>query len=181
MKSRTLLIAAAALVLAGCGSSAGTGNAGPGSNNGGGGSDKVAAARANPCILLTQQEAQAAFGGQLDAGKANLDPVPGCDWPTSASSNFADGVVVQIQDTSVFDGTKIGASQAGFALQPVSGIGDEAFVQMPQNSTDPNALILLGFKKDGVAVYVTVTNHSFTQDQVIAAEKQLAGLAASRI
>lgn len=182
MKARGLLLLLIAVIV-GCGSSTGgsNSNGGGGSNGGSGGSAKVAAARANPCVLLTQDEAQSAFGGQLDPGKANNDVVPGCDWSTAASSNFSDGVVVQIQDTGVFDGTKVGASQAGFSLQPVPGIGDDAFVQIPVNSTDPGALILLGFKKDGVAVYVNVINHSFSQDQIIAAEKQLAQLAASRI
>jgi hypothetical protein len=196
--SRHRLTALAALsfsLLAACGSSSHstttasvgasasttTSAAGGSGNSSGAG---AGSAKANPCSLLTRDEATAALGEQTDAGKPTDGPVPGCIFPATNGAHLADAVQLQVQDIFVFDGTLQAKDNpqvaSSFTFETVSGLGDQAFFQIPA-ATGTAVSILLAFKKKGVAIYVSVDNRNLSVDQIKAADRQLATAAAGRV
>jgi hypothetical protein len=181
------------MVLAACGSSShpsSSATAPSGSSSGSGASSTTVSgasasnAKADPCSLLTQAEATAALGEAVDPGKKSDAPVPGCIWGATNGAHVADAVQVQIQDVAVFDGTVKSESDpqvsSTFSFETVSGLGDQAFFQIPK-ATGGAVAILLGFKKGGVAVYVSVNNQNLSTDQIKAADNKLAEGAAARM
>jgi hypothetical protein len=195
-------VSALLMVLAACGSSsrpssttapnnasAATGSSSGSSSDtvgsaGSGSGGSAANATADPCSLLTQSEATAALGEAADPAKKTDGPVPGCIWGATNGAHVADAVQVQIQDVAVFDGTVKSESDpqvtSTFSFETVNGLGDQAFFQIPKTTGGPVA-ILLGFKKGGVAVYVSVNNQDLSTDQVKAAENTLAQEVAARM
>ncbi len=138
------------------------------------------------CNLVTQSEAQDAYGGDLTAGVERNDIVPTCIFSTKSTKNISDNVQLQQQSTTVFDGVKQAEnlpSGNGYSIEPVSGIGDDALFQINNTSTSSSRSVLLGFKntKKNVAVYVSVTNANFSIDQTKDAEKKLAKQAADKL
>ena len=193
LRSRLAAVAVLpALLVAACGSGShstttattGAGGAASTAATNGGSGGGAAKARANPCSLLTTAEAAAALGEQTDPGKPTDGPVPGCIWPATNGAHLADAVQLQVQDTFVFDGTLQSKDNpqvaAAYTFETVSGLGDQAFFQIPK-ATGTAQTILLGFKKDGVAIYVSVDNRNLSTDQLKAADQQLATAAAGRV
>jgi hypothetical protein len=163
-------------------SSASSSGSATASRSGSGGS--ASNAKADPCSLLTQTEATAALAEAADPGKQADGPAPGCIWGATNGAHLADAVQVQIQDVAVFDGTLKSESDpqvsSTYSFETVNGLGDQALFQVPK-TTGGAVAILLGFKKDGVAVYVSVNNQNLSTDQIKAADNKLAQEVAARM
>lgn len=137
-----------------------------------------------PCELVTKDEAQSAYGAALNDGTPSNGSPPACVFGSSDLKRLSDNVQVQVQETYIFDGTKSAAAtgtQGAFKIDNVNGIGDDAFYQSSEGASGAARLILLGFKKSGVAVYVSVSNKDMSDDQIKSAERQLAEKVASRL
>jgi hypothetical protein len=185
MKTRlyaSVLTTAAVLSLAACGSSK--------SSDASSSSDNAKTATSvsldgvKPCELVTQAEAEAAFGGKLKAGNATNDLTPACIFGGDGGA-FSDNVQIQAQQPYVFDGTKASADtktvQDTFTIESVSGIGDDAFYQSTKAQSDVLGLTMLAFKKKNVAIYVSISKKGASLEQIKSGEKQLAEKAASRL
>ena len=182
------------LLLAACGSSShsttsastASGSTAPsaGNSNASGSGGGAGKAKADPCSLLTKDEATAALSEQTDPGKTTDGPVPGCIYPATNGAHLTDAVQLQVQDTLVFDGTLKAKDNpqvaSAYTFETVSGIGDQAFFQIP-TTTGTAAAILLAFKKHGVAIYVSISNQNLSADQIKTADRQLAVAAAGRV
>lgn len=182
MKLRALIsIALLALILSACGGNSDSPQSAEESKN--------KAAEVKPCDLVTQEEAEAAYGGSLNPGEAQNNVVSTCVFTSTRTetARFADMVQIQVQPVYVFDGTKRADADGttlenAVEIESVSGVGEEAFYQINTgNDISSAGITLLGFKKNGVAIYVSVSNLDFDLEKVKTAEKQLAEKAASRL
>ncbi len=170
-----------ATTLAACDSSSSTsqtpgfgGSTTPG--NGSGISAAAAAAKAHPCTVITQAQAETAWGGTLKPSKEKFDTAPLCYFGTAAEDHLLDNVQVIFQTTFVFDGTSK-STLPGNTVTAVSGLGDKAFYW----NKGGIAGIDLAFEKGGVPVFISLRNHSFTDQQTEAAERTLADIVAAQI
>lgn len=179
MRAHKLLVTVAAfagLVVAGCGSSSPAGAPGGGSDGGGGG--QTSGSSVDPCTLLTDAHAAAALTKPSVQHKTADGPVAGCTWTPPDNPNGpldTSIVIVNILDTTVFDGAKRAGSQQGLVLEPASGVGDDAYYQTTGNLT------ILNVKKNGVCISVSVSNDAFNATQVKDAERTLALEAVSHL
>ncbi len=138
----------------------------------------------DPCRLLTQAEAAAAFGAPVKPDVAQHSPGPSCSYPTAATTDhLADHVTIQIQQPAIFDATLRSGSATGFTIEPVSGVGDSAFFQTPPDPKPGSSFngVLFALKKSGVVVYVSVANHTFSLQQIKDADRQLGTIIAGRL
>jgi hypothetical protein len=158
-----IALVAAAFSLAACTTAgsptatpAGAGGAGAGgvatqaANGGGGGGGGGVANPSDPCSLITQQEASAAFGQSVTAG-TNTQDSHECDWFYPDANSLTGGsITIQDGDLNSYCG-KPSDPALGLTIQQVSGVGDGAcFTYVTTTTIGSN----LTFSKNG-HVYTT--------------------------
>jgi hypothetical protein len=136
-------------------------------------STSPAGAAVDPCTLITQAEAAAAFGGPVDPGKQAAAGASSCLWSASKPVS-ADGVDIAVIGVSTFD--KSHKSGPGITVTPVPGLGDEAyFVDLGPG------FVNLQVRKGSTTFTVDVMIHGASNANVMAADKSLAQLIVGRI
>jgi hypothetical protein len=175
-------LALAAVLLTGCGDSKSNSSS---PNTGGDDKDSSAAlAKVKPCDLVTQAEAEAAYGGTLAAAIESNDLVKSCLFG-SAGAPFSDNVQVQVQTLTVFKGSKAVTKEQsetyGYTITPIVGIGEDAFIQETKNASGAVPAVMVAFEKNGVAIYTSVNKKGFTNQQATDAARQLAQKAVGRV
>lgn len=169
---------AAALPVVACGGSAtNTGNSAPPSQN-------SAKGGVDPCRLLTKDEVAAALGTAVNDGKPNNDlsnlGFSGCSWFATDPSNISDVVVTFDPSSTAFDD---GKKQTSVPVQPVSGLGDDAYFF----GSGPDPLLEVKTSKGVLNITVIISNFgnsampSPAADAQNAAEIQLAHEALARL
>lgn len=139
--------------------------------------------KVKPCELITKAEAEAAYGGSLQDGTSAPEPSVACIFGSTGTKNIADNVQVQVMSMVVWEGTKktIGENKNGFTIEAVSGIGEDAFIQTYKGESEISRSIILGFKKNNAAIYISVKKADLTDEQTKEVEKTLAKKAADRV
>ena len=125
---------------------------------------------AHPCALLTQTEAVAAIGQDLNAGVEDVR-LGTCAFN---SSDFAAGISLTVGD---WDSIKAAATAGKTAPTTVSGVGDEALNLNGSNGS------LLYVRKGGTGILITMNGPSVDSlaDHGLAKEEALARLILPRL
>jgi hypothetical protein len=171
--------------IAACGSSS-TGNAGN-ANSGGNGGGSSAKEITKPCNLLTTAEVEAALQKPAVTSKEDisLPTGPSCSWTVPSDPNASissldfSAVNLITQGAAVFNGSK-SAANPQFQIIAVSGVGDDAFIQVDTASSGTARNILM-VMKSGAYFQLTVESKALTDAQIQSAEKTLGAAAAGRI
>ncbi|MFZ4515142.1 MAG: hypothetical protein ACOYN3_02430 [Acidimicrobiia bacterium] len=132
------------------------------------------------CSSLNTTAAQAIVGGPIDEPKPASTPSTGCSWYLKTDDLSVHGITALNTSTVVFDGTKRAQASADvqkmFTYESVSGIGDDAFFQMPatppKSSLVAQAILLV--KQGNHAYNISVTKKGASLDEIKAMEKQAA-------
>ena len=134
------------------------------------------------CSLITTEEASAAVGTTVTAHNelGDISGAPHCFWSTDTQITESSSTVEIKSDPGAksFTASKNVAGKPGFgALDPVSGVGDEAFFDVDMGPETPR----LRMKKGQDAYNVLVQSGAMSPDQRKAAETTLAKQAAARL
>ena len=123
------------------------------------------------CSLLTSEQVSAVLGGPVDEPTPNSTPAStGCGW-FSTTGKPGDGVTLTIQPLVVFDGTVKAGGASGYLIEPVNGLGDDAFFQTPETTrTNP----ILSVKDGSTSFAVFVKQTGTPVEKIRAGEEQLA-------
>jgi len=122
------------------------------------------------CALLTKDEVSSALSEPVTDG---LTDAGSCGWgPTDASGDK----LLTVEGVATTDYDQLKAMTVGVVNTPVTGIGDDAFVQ-----TLGGAVTSLYFRKGDVAVQITVVAAELQANDVAAIENTLAAKAAARL
>lgn len=165
-------------LLGACGGSAGGGGASSSASAPPSGSS--GAKPSDACKLITSADVTAALGEAVDAPKSDSFPVPSCSYGATNGAGPADGIFLQIQDISLFDKARRSAGQLGFTVEAASGIGDDAYFEVPQQQGTALDLTL-NVKRGNTMLDVTVRHKGYANDQLKAGETQLAKAALTRV
>jgi len=142
-----------------------------------------ARAHADPdaCALLTETDVSAALEVKSLAGTHLVQSsTKVCSWSDVAGNDINHRrVILSVTSASAFNALK---SQTGImTMEPVSGIGDDAFYEIPKSSESP----FLYVRKGDVAFSVRILNglklKAFTRDEEKTKEAALAKAAAGRL
>jgi len=142
-----------------------------------------ARAHADPdaCALLTETDVSAALEVKSLAGTHLVQSsTKVCSWSDVAGNDINHRrVILSVTSAPAFNAIK---SQAGpMTMEPVSGIGDDAFYEIPKSSESP----FLYVRKGDVAFSVRILNglklKAFTRDEEKTKEAALAKAAAGRL
>lgn len=183
----TMASTAALSLIAACGSSGSTSSSV--ANSGGSaaaagntaGSSGGSGAQVDLCTVLTTAQIQQAIGVPVGPGKKSDEPSVGCGWIDPNSGNNSSVVLLYV-DPMIYQGSKKANGQNGITLTPVSGLGDEAYLE----SLAPNAKPLLLMKKGSLVVSLSTdirANGSGDTDPAkdAAAEKELGAIVAAAL
>jgi hypothetical protein len=145
-----------------------------------GGSHGTFAATSDACSLLTVSEVNSALGIQSLSGKPAFAGSPkACIWSDAADTSSSNRhVTLSISaSATAFELIK---SSPRITIETVSGIGDDAFYEIPKGSEAP----ILQVRKGGSFFTLRILNglksKSFTRDEVKAKEATLAKNAVGR-
>ena len=145
-----------------------------------GGSHGTLAATSDACSLLTVSEVNSALEIQSLPGKPAFEGSPkACIWSDAADASISNRrVTLSItSSTTAFDLMK---SSPRIAIETVSGIGDDAFYEIPKGSEAP----ILQVRKGGSFFTLRILNglksKPFTRDEVKEKEATLAKKAVGR-
>ena len=144
------------------------------------GSHRTLAATSDACSLLTVSEVNSALEIQSLPGKPAFAGIPkACIWSDDADASISNRrVTLSINSsTTAFEIMK---SSPRLTIEPASGIGDDAFYEIPKGSEAP----LLQVRKGGSFFTLRILNglksKPFTHDEVKAKEATLAKAAVGR-
>jgi hypothetical protein len=147
-------------------------------------SPSFARASASPeaCALLSESDVSTALEVKSLAG---TPPVAGntkvCGWSDVAGNDINHRrVVLSITSADAFNSMK-SRGGAPFTLEPVSGIGDEAFYEIPKSSESPFLVVRKGSSAFTVRVLNGLKLKAFTRDEEKAKEAALGKAAAARL
>jgi hypothetical protein len=154
LKILVLLIATSTLTLAlaACGSSQGkVGNVGGTTANPdskiGTTTTSTTSANTDPCTLVTKEEATALLGADVTVKSENHDPDLRCSYEsTSGPQTFLKVEVMTRDGARWLNNIKRATEQRQGKIEPLSGIGDQSFINTEPNS--PNNLELTVLKGD---------------------------------
>ena len=144
-------------------------------------SPAAARQQAEACTLLTTADASKALEQSSQPGKRMVDADPtGCLWSADPkASDTARKVGVNTHTQRAFDFAKKPAIST-IVIEPVSGVGDEAFFQIYPKGQSPFIWVRKGSKTFSIRILGTKAN-SFTIDQVKAKELMLAKVAVAKL
>jgi hypothetical protein len=170
---RTWLLFAtvAGLTLGACSSaSSSSGDAAQSGRAAGATSGSTGASSIDACRLLNQNEIQQQLGVAVDGGKLQTtQSQASCDW--TATGGDEAGLTVRVQD---FDQSLWNTFTSSSRAQPVSGLGEAAFANVPLKDG-------LMIKQGKYEVDVGVVSFKISDDRAIAAAKALAALVVPRV
>jgi len=151
LKKHILLIATSVLMLAltACGAAPGT--AGNVSGKTAATDSKVGApttsaksAKIDPCALVTKEEAKALLGVDVTVKSENHDPDLRCSYESTSGPQTFLKVEAMTRDAARWlSNIKRGTEQRQGKVEPVSGIGDQAFIATEPDSPDNLELTVL--------------------------------------
>jgi len=171
-------VVALAVVIVGasaCGSDPGS-NSGAASSGGTGATTTTAgnapaAGDVDACGLITVEQAATALDEEVLPGEASsAGPATTCLW-SSASGPAGTGVTLTVFPAAVITTTLEVGNANGYLIEPVDGIGESAYYQVPETSP---ADATLSFVAGDNGYTVFVNDNSMSADQIRAAELQLA-------
>ena len=140
----------------------------------------AAAAPAAACTFLTPADASKALEVQALAGKEEGMGPTGCIWWGGAATDSSRRVALNTHEISAFGIAKKPFSPA-IKIEPVSGIGEEAFYELYPKNAPP----FLWFRKGDVAISIRIITRTdprpFTIDQEKAKEAVLAKAAVAKL
>ncbi|HEV7375226.1 MAG TPA: hypothetical protein VGN95_10955 [Pyrinomonadaceae bacterium] len=154
LKKHILLIATSVLMLAltACGAAPGTaGNVGGTTANPdskiGTTTRSAKATKIDPCTLVTKEEATALLGVDVTVKSENHDPDLECTYESASGPQTYLKIEAMIRDGAQWlSNIKRGTEQRQGKIEPLSGIGDQSFINIEPNS--PNNLELTVLKGD---------------------------------
>jgi hypothetical protein len=190
MRKSLISLAAMAVLVAACGSSAASGGApatgapsngpqasaqsadtGLASTNPTSGPTSAGPVTLDACTLLTAGEAAAALGEAVDPGKVPTPGARSCLWSTTKLSTHA--VEISITDIKAFNPDK--PSIPGLTITKVSGVGDAAYFESMGGGFQS-----LNFRKGQTTLSVGVVFGGKSDADLLALEKTLALAALGR-
>ncbi len=122
------------------------------------------------CRLLNKNEIEQQLGVAVDDGKLQTTQSQAtCDW--SATAPAVAGLTVAVHD---FDPNLWGTFTSSSRAQPVSGLGDAAFANVPLKGG-------LMIKQGKYEIDVGIVDFKMSDDRAIAAAKALAALVVPRV
>ena len=143
-----------------------------------------AAAQANPeaCTLLSAGDASKALEASSLAGKRLMPADPtGCIWSADpAASDSSRRIAVNTHTVRAFQFAMRPAITT-IKVEPVSGIGDEAFYQIYPGDASPFIWVRKGDKTFSIRILTRLKPKPFTLDQEKAKEAVLAKAAVARL
>lgn len=154
----------------------------PGSNSGAAASGETGASTTttgkaptssdvDACGLVTDDQAAAALDEEVRPGEASTaGPATSCLW-SSASGPAGTGVTLTVLPAAVITTTLEVGNANGYLIEPVDGLGESAFYQVPETSPSDAALSFVA-GDNGYTVFVN--DNSMSADQIRAAELELA-------
>jgi len=142
-----------------------------------------ARAHADPdaCALLTETDVSAALEVKSLAGTHLVQSsTKVCSWSDVAGNDINHRrVVVSVTSAASFNALK---SRAGIiTMEPVSGIGDDAFYEIPKSSESPFLFVRKGNAAFSVRILNGLKLKAFTRDEEKTKEAALAKAAAGRL
>jgi hypothetical protein len=133
------------------------------------------------CTLLTAGDATKALEAQSVAGKENGMGPTGCIWSNDpAASDTSRKVALNTHSPKAFDIAKKPAIPT-IKVEPVSGIGDEAFYQIYPNNQSPFIWVRKGNTAFSIRILTQLKPKPFTLDQEKAKEAVLAKAAVAKL
>ena len=168
-------LAVAIVGVSSCGSDPGTDSGAPSSRDTGASTTTAgktpAASDVDPCGLITVEQAAAALDEEVLPGEASSAGVAtSCLW-SSASGPAGTGVTLTVSPPMIITTTLEVGNANGYLIEPVDGLAEAAFYQVPETSpADATLSVVAG--DTGYQVYVN--DNSKSADQIRAAELQLA-------
>ena len=149
-------------------SSASTTAAAAGSSDSG--SSSGSATAPDPCTLVTEAQATTAAG--VTVTKVDQSSPVGTPQCFFSSDSAHESVDLQVDTSSAsYDSMKkVAGTQGVAAIEPVSGVGDDAFFDFALGETRPSMRV----KNNGVYYFINVKNDALSADQIKANEQALA-------
>lgn len=130
------------------------------------------AATDDACSLVTQAEVSSALGSPVQAGTYVMPTFKNtCTWKYGTNT---ESVTLNIMSQTMFDASHKN-SMGLLEVEPVSGVGDEAYYVTQGGMTKTLA------RKGSAGIKVQIYSKSLGKDQVEAKEKAIAAIAVSRM
>jgi hypothetical protein len=138
-----------------------------------------AATEPDACALLTESDVSAALEVKSLPGKHPVETsTKMCSWSDAGSDINHRRVVVSITSTDGFNFVK---SRSGkIIVEPVSGIGDDAFYQMTKSTESPFLFVKKGNSAFSVRILNGLKLKAFTREEEKSKEAALAKAAVAR-
>ena len=144
------------------------------------GSHRILAASSDACSLLTVSEVNSAVGIQSLPGKPAVPGSPkACIWSDAADASISNRRVT-LSITASTTAFELMKSSPRITIETVSGIGDEAFYEIPKDHEAPILQVRKGSSCFTLRILNGLKSKAFTLDEVKAKEATLAKEAAGR-
>jgi hypothetical protein len=172
-RSLLAVMAITTLILGACGSEGAgpaTSDGQPGTTAGGSSEAAPSTASIDPCELLTAEQVAAALGVEVGPAEASTaGPASTCAW-FATSGPAGDGVTLTVFPPGILEVTLDAGDANGYLIEPVDGLGEAAYYQIPETSpTDAT----LSFIEGGSGFTVFLNKTSMNEAEVLEAELSL--------